>query len=74
MAKTTESFWSSGYKKLIIVTGCRKRTASRTAASAGSLTARVSLEAWTRHDYTTSGVRRVRSSPSVALDPHVRTS
>src|SRR5258705_146333 len=72
--KTTESFWSSGYKKLIIVNGLSKAY-GLPGLRIGWIVSQpgFSLEAWTRHDYTTIGPSGASDHlASVALDPHVR--
>jgi len=72
--KTTESFWSSGYKKLIIVNGLSKAY-GLPGLRIGWIVSQhgFSQEAWARHDYTTIGPSGASDHlAAVALDPHVR--
>jgi len=72
--KTTQSFWSSGYNKLIIVNGLSKAY-GLPGLRIGWIVSQpgFSQEAWARHDYTTIGPSGGSDHlAAVALEPHVR--
>src|SRR5438094_8180595 len=72
--KTTESFWGSGYNKVVIVNGLSKAY-GLPGLRIGWIVSQpaFSQEAWARHDYTTIGPSGASDHlATVALDPHVR--
>ena len=71
---TTQSFWSSGYDKLVIVNGLSKAY-GLPGLRIGWIVSQpaFSQEAWQRHDYTTIGPSGASDHlGAVALEPHVR--
>jgi aspartate/methionine/tyrosine aminotransferase len=72
--KTTPSFWSSGYDKIIIVNGLSKAYGLPGLRIGWIVTQpQTSLEMWTRHDYTTIGPSGATDHlAAVALEPRVR--
>jgi aspartate/methionine/tyrosine aminotransferase len=72
--KTTPSFWSSGYDKLVIVNGLSKAYGLPGLRIGWIVSqAAFSHEAWQRHDYTTIGPSGASDHlAAVALEPHVR--
>jgi len=72
--KTTQSFWGSGYEKVIVVNGLSKAY-GLPGLRIGWIVSQpaFSQEAWARHDYTTIGPSGASDHlAAVALDPLVR--
>jgi aspartate/methionine/tyrosine aminotransferase len=71
--KTTQSFWGSGYDKIIIVNGLSKAYGLPGLRIGWIVTQpQLSLETWARHDYTTIGPSGATDHlAAVALEPRV---
>jgi aspartate/methionine/tyrosine aminotransferase len=72
--KTTQSFWGSGYGKVVIVNGLSKAY-GLPGLRIGWIVSQpaFSQEVWARHDYTTIGPSGASDHlAAVALEPHVR--
>ena len=72
--KTTPSFWTSGYDKLVIVNGLSKAY-GLPGLRIGWIVSQPAFtpEVWARHDYTTIGPSGASDHlAAVALEPHVR--